>query len=398
MGQSTYTRPLPMFPVPGGMPFVTAGAVIPGAAAPKEKKKQERPLFKSPVPGTPWIKVKTTEGNVFWTHKERKESFWEVPDEIREQAETMEREEKEKDAKLVDENQKQMLEARERDAEEMKRKEREEVERVMEEVKDAVAAGKRKADEPADGDKKKGHKKSRVEEAEEPDEQWQREIADEMVQEVEADAGDTEAHEVNETEHSVVSDGKESRRDSNAPTDAAKQEFFKVPDRVDLSIDEAKALFKVQLCHISYHFTIETFRTQTLLREKDINPLNPWDTSLPLFISDPRYVLLPSVSARREAFNEYCRDAARAQRAAKTAAIKEETESAKVSEGEKDKEAYAKLLREEVTSTRATWHEFRRKWKKDRRFFGWAGERERERAFRDWVRDLVDGEYMRTLN
>ena len=50
---------------------------------------------------------------------------------------------------------------------------------------------------------------------------------------------------------------------------------------------------------------------QTLLREKDVNPLHPWDTSLPLFINDPRYVLLPSVSARKEAFDEYCRDRAR---------------------------------------------------------------------------------------
>jgi FF domain len=98
------------------------------------------------------------------------------------------------------------------------------------------------------------------------------------------------------------------------------------------------------------------------------------------------------VSARREAFDEYCRDAARAQRAAKAEALKEESKRASLAEGDKDKEAYARLLREEVTSTRTTWHEFRRKWKKDRRFFGWATEKARERAFRDWVRDLADGE------
>lgn len=57
-----------------------------------------------------------------------------------------------------------------------------------------------------------------------------------------------------------------------------------------------------------------------------------------------------------------------------------------------------KFLKEEVTSTRSTWHEFRRKWKKDRRFFAWAGDRERERAFRDWVRDLADGKHMAYLS
>lgn len=102
------------------------------------------------------------------------------------------------------------------------------------------------------------------------------------------------------------------------------------------------------------------------------------------------------MSARREAFDEFCRDAARAQRAAKAATLKEESDRVSMSEKDKDKEAYSKLLREEVTSTRATWHEFRRKWKKDRRFFGWAGEKERERAFRDWLRDLADGKYVST--
>ena len=61
---------------------------------------------------------------------------------------------------------------------------------------------------------------------------------------------------------------------------------------------------------------------------------------------------------------------------------------------DRDKEVYSKLLKEEVMSTRATWHEFRKKWKKDRRFFGWAGDRERERAFRVWLRDLAEGKYI----
>ena len=47
-----------------------------------------------------------------------------------------------------------------------------------------------------------------------------------------------------------------------------------------------------------------------------------------------------------------------------------------------------KLLKDEVKSTRTSWTDFRRKWKKDRRFYGWAGEREREKAFREWLKEL----------
>lgn len=241
--------------VPGGIPFVAQGAVIPGVTVSREKKKKERPLNKTPVPGTPWLRVKTTEGNIFWTHKERKESVWNVPEEIKELVEEMEREEKENELKEIEVKAQKKLEDREREAAEITRKEREELARVMEEVKDAVAAGKRKAAEPAEGDRISEHKKPRVADVqdEEPDEQWQRKIADEMVAEVEAEAADNAAQPTQEAndpeiEHSLTSDDKGSRQDSTTPPDKPNnsQPSFKVPDRVDLSIEEAKALFKVR--------------------------------------------------------------------------------------------------------------------------------------------------------
>src|SRR5712671_542383 len=117
---------------------------------------------------------------------------------------------------------------------------------------------------------------------------------------------------------------------------------------------------------------------QTLLRERDINPLHPWDTSLPLFISDPRYVLLPSVSARREAFDEYCRERAREIRASR---VKKEKED--------PKKEFENLLTTEVKSTRMSWNDFRRQWKKDRRSYGWGrDDREREKRFREFLREL----------
>lgn len=108
--------------------------------------------------------------------------------------------------------------------------------------------------------------------------------------------------------------------------------------------------------------------------------MHPWDTSLPLFISDPRYVLLPSVSARRDAFDEYCRDRAREIRQQN---VKKEKAEANPKDG------YDRLLSEEIKSTRTSWSDFRRAWKKDRRFFGWGrDEREREKRFKEYLKEL----------
>lgn len=65
----------------------------------------------------------------------------------------------------------------------------------------------------------------------------------------------------------------------------------------------------------------------------------------------------------------------------------------KEKEAANPKEEYERLLKEEVKSTRTSWTDFRRTWKKDRRFFGWGrDDREREKRFRDFVRDLGESE------
>ena len=134
---------------------------------------------------------------------------------------------------------------------------------------------------------------------------------------------------------------------------------------------------------------------------------------MPSLITDPRYVLLPSQTERETIFNEWCREASRAARLAKIPAKPHvslpnasETAEADASnvevstfvsppklnkEGEKKhaREAYDALLNVEVTSTRTTWEEFKRNWKKDRRFFGFGrDDREREKVFRAYLRGL----------
>ncbi|KAH9938277.1 uncharacterized protein B0H18DRAFT_966380 [Fomitopsis serialis] len=337
--QSTYVRPLPP------IPFPPQGALAPGVPAPAAPaaKKKEKPLVKTPIPGTDWLRVKTTEGNVFYTHKVEKRSVWTVPYEIQDAIAALEREEGEsrsgsEAARMV------------------------EVERIKSEVNDMV--GKRKAEEPVPMDEVVITKKMKVDDTdeeeeeessseEEEEEEWQREAAAQLAAEAEEEKRRQEEEKRQEEEEAKRM--KEAEKAKGAPQ-------LNMPERVDLSMDEAKALFK------------------TLLREKNVNPLHPWDMSLPLFINDPRYVLLPSVSARKEAFDEYCRDRARELRQSN---VKKEKESAN------PKEEFERLLRDEVKSTRTSWTEWRRQWKKDRRFYGWGrDDREREKRFREYLKEL----------
>ncbi|KAF7793686.1 hypothetical protein EIP86_004801 [Pleurotus ostreatoroseus] len=331
--QSTYVRPLP------ALPLASAFTIPPVQPA----KKKEKPKVKTPIPGTEWLRVETTEGNVFYTHKVEKRSVWTIPDEIKDAVESLEQEEKQR-AQHAAQSQEDVS---------MK-----EVERIKSEVQDMV--GKRKADEVVPMDEVEVvSKKARVDEEDEEDdedesdeEDWQREAAAQLA---------AEAEELKRLQEEERKRAEEEAR-AQAEADAAKRKQLNIPDRVDLSIDEAKALFK------------------TLLREKDVNPLHPWDTSLPLFISDPRYVLLPSVSARKDAFDEYCRERARELRQSKVKSEKEPVDP---------KGEFEKLLREEVKSTRTSWTEWRRQWRKDRRFYGWGkDDREREKRFREYLKEL----------
>ncbi|KZT24521.1 HSP90-domain-containing protein [Neolentinus lepideus HHB14362 ss-1] len=340
--ESTYVRPLPTaFPAP---------MHVPGALAQPAKKK-ERPVKKVPIPSTDWLRVTTTEGNVFYTHKTEKRSVWTVPEEIKEAVEALEREEASGGKRAPSNG-----------------KEDEEVKREVKRVKrEAQAAAKRKAEEAVPVEEVVIMKKAKVEdeadekesegedESESEEEEWQREAAAQL-------AAEAEEEEKRRKEEEEARKKAEAEAEAERAKQAAAMPQLNMPDRVDLSIDEAKALFK------------------TLLREKDINPLMPWDAALPQFVSDPRYVLLPSVSARREAFDEYCRDRARELRESR---VKKEKELAD------PKEAFDRLLREEVNSTRTSWNDFRRQWKKDRRFWGWGrDEREREKKFREYLREL----------
>lgn len=73
-GQSTYTRPV-------------AYPIAQQSIAPTAPLKKEKPLYKIPVPNSPWTRVKTNHGNIFFTRNNdnqngSKISVWTVPDDI----------------------------------------------------------------------------------------------------------------------------------------------------------------------------------------------------------------------------------------------------------------------------------------------------------------------------
>lgn len=204
---------------------------MPAAAAPPTKKaKKEKPLVKTPVPGTPWLRVITTEGNTFYTHTSEKRSVWTVPEEIKDAVEALERQEalkKVEDARRAEEER-----ARE-------------VERIQNEVTEMV--GKRKAEEPVPVDEYVVTKKAKVDEEDEDEEvedegeeseeeEWQREAAAQLATEAE------------EEERRREEEKKQQEEEARKLKEAEKQKGsaqLNMPERVDLSLDEAKALFKV---------------------------------------------------------------------------------------------------------------------------------------------------------
>jgi hypothetical protein len=121
---------------------------------------------------------------------------------------------------------------------------------------------------------------------------------------------------------------------------------------------------------------------QTLLAEVSPSPLLPFTSVLPSLVKDPRYILLSSQADRESVFNEWCREVIRASRLKGAAPTAQPQALA-------PREAYDQLLKEEAKSTRTTWDEFKRKWKKDRRFFGFGrDDREREKVFRGWLKKV----------
>ena len=171
-------------------------------------KKKEKPLVKTPIPGTEWLRVITSEGNTFYFHKLRKESVWAIPDEIRSAVEGLQTEEHQQQP-----------------------------------TQDSISVNsKRKAEIPLVGDETAVNKRAKINDDDDDgdndddtseDGNWQQQAAEQLATEAEEERKRVEAEMEKEKEEEVQ-------------RVRAAAEII-MPQKVDLSIEEGKALFKVSL-------------------------------------------------------------------------------------------------------------------------------------------------------
>lgn len=151
-----------------------------------------------------------------------------------------------------------------------------------------------------------------------------------------------------------------------------------------LSLEEGRALFMRMLTSLNG-------------TKEEVSPMAPWDKELPKFVHRSEYASLKQLKDRQDAFNDWCRDRLREKRQMKSKAAATATSSSHALEGSSSlsesstspQEAYAKLLHAEVKSTRARFEDFKKDFKKDRRFYGFGrDDREREKRFKTHLREL----------
>ncbi|KAJ9098802.1 hypothetical protein QFC19_006279 [Naganishia cerealis] len=398
--QSTYVRPS-VAAMPGVMPPFPPGiAAMPMAASPNipvvaaPTKKKEKPKEKIPIPNTTWTKVITTEGNVFYTEKTSKKSSWTIPEEIKQEVEVYEAEQraerirKEEEERIKAEEEKLAVEKererirRELEEERRHKKEEEDKNRRLLEQQRAENEKKRKERETnetdASGEENDASRPTKLaklnnEEADNGEEGGDDEDEDDEGQAGPEDEEDEEAWQKAVAaelakEHAEQQAQKKAEKQAQKEAEEeAREAVFHAPTKVEFTTEEGRALFKA------------------LLYERNISHLAPWETSLPLFINDPRYVLLSSMKDRQDVFEEYCRDVARARRLGKSTPAS----GSAAAEKRDPEKAYRELLKAEVKSTRMLWDDFRRAWKKDRRFFEFGkDDRQREKTFRNYQKEL----------
>lgn len=313
----------------------------------------------------------TNEGNVFFTNTETKTSVWTVPEEIKGLVQELEAKKKQ-DAE--DARRKAEADAKAEAARLLQEKEAE-MQRLREELeREREASRKRKLEE-----EQKLEARLELERQKMAAEREREREEQEQEQEQRASKKAKISHEPNGYEENGQQSGEENgdeQHDDEPLEDWQLDELAaKAEIEAELQSPAPPALPEIQL---SSEEAIALFKT--MLEEKDINPMRPWDMELPKFINDSRYQALKTMRERRDVFDEFCKQKVRENRAKKNAASQAKMDPVT---------AYRALLVAEVTSTRTHWEEFRKKFKKDARFrdFG-RDEREREKAFRNWLREL----------
>lgn len=442
-GQSTHVHPFAQ-----GSPQPQPAHAGPSSAAPAPSKpKKEKPKTKDPIPGAPgWIRVTTNMGNVFYTHPESRRSEWTVPDEIKDAVADMDKHDSSgATGDMADE----VLVKKQQQARDDETQEDIEERQTAQNVADATSAsdGKRKRQEAAeeqemagksaidgddqadgidaadligappgddsdeksdaepepdtkrqrlDGDQDQDENDEEQDDDDDDDEAWQRQMAAEM-------AAEAEAQETQQTSASPPAAAQPPSAPPQPPLPPSSSSpvppaggytgpppgFGQPPPPAaaapppppTLSLEEGRALFMHMLTSLNG-------------TKDEINPMAPWDKELPKFVHLSNYTSLSQLKDRQDAFNDWCRDRLREKRQMKNKATAASSSSSSSnaptsSSSTSPSEAYRALLKAEVKSTRARFDDFRKDFKKDRRFYAFGrDDREREKHFKAYLREL----------
>jgi hypothetical protein len=186
----------------------------------EQPKKKEKAHLKTPIPGTDWLRVTTTEGNVFYSNKTTKQSSWTVPPEIIGAVHALEQEENAPPFAP------EASEAKAKAAKDGKRKRDGEQIVPLEEL----VSKKAKIDEEEEGD-------SEEDSDDEEEEEWQREAAEQLAREAEEER-------IRRREEAKRKE-EEERKAKEEEEKAKNMLKLNMPEKVELSVEEGKALFKV---------------------------------------------------------------------------------------------------------------------------------------------------------
>lgn len=443
-GQSTHAHPATFAAGSSASSYPPQGSSSAAASTSELKKpKKEKPKHKDPIPDAPgWIRVTTNLGNVFYTHPESKRSEWSLPEEIREAVEKMDQaqaEEEESAAPLKEGTRKDRSDESPPQSPVAPAIEDGDTTAQLIETEAVAPDGKRKR--PDEGDAKGSDDEAGIDAAEligdgdqddsdddQPDSKRLRADDDEEGEEDEDDDGEwqermaadmaaEEADEEVEQEMPLRTSKPLVTLDKPPVPTAPPQPPLPQPNGFQsmapppggytgpppgfvppapspaLSREESLALFKHMLSTLNG-------------TPQEINPMAPWDAELPKFVHRSEYAALSALRDRQDAFNEWCRERLRQKReqrknggqasgsayAACTTGTSGTTKASSSSEthnGTSAQEAFLALLAENVKSTRSRFDDFRKEFKKDRRFYGFGrDDKERERHFKNHLREL----------
>ncbi|PQE29558.1 WW domain-containing protein [Rutstroemia sp. NJR-2017a BBW] len=379
--QSTYTRPVPKAEPPAPLPvnpsqsflqYQSVGNSIPGAGPnfnnyqpnaqgqfqggrggfgnqrggrgghdrSRENRPQpvDKPKSRHPIPGCePWVLVNTKYGRRFVYNTEKGQSFWRIPDKL-------------KDGIL------QLDQARIKEKAEAFAKAQEPARDAKTEVQPAPISTNDVTDNVEDDD-------SEYEEVEVTDDEGEEGEENPSKRQRTEDPQPEEPVEFNEDDiaYQLAAMGQEYGLDPGEYDDGNMEGWEPGAEGLELTHEDSVALFK------------------DLLNDHGINPYTPWDKLIEdgKIVEDTRYTALPNMKSRREVWDEWSREKIHELRELRA---KEEKKDPRI--------PYLAFLQKHATP-KLYWPEFKRKYKKEPEMRDPSLlDKDREKLYRDYINRL----------